>query len=46
MYNLGEALGYVTKILIIISCISVPLGIWKIIDIITWCINNIKIGIN
>ena len=33
------------KIMFYICCISVPFGIWKLIDIIIWIFNNISIGL-
>lgn len=42
---IGEGLGKAIKLLLIICCISVPLGLWKIIDIVVWVMKNINIAI-
>lgn len=34
--SIGDAFGCLTIILIIILTLFIPLGIWKIIDIIIW----------
>jgi uncharacterized membrane protein len=34
------------KILIYLSIVFIPLGIWKLIELIIWCFHNIHIGLN
>jgi hypothetical protein len=36
MFDIGEGLGGFIKAIGVILCISVPLGIWKIVEIIIW----------
>lgn len=31
------------KLLFIVAIISIPLAVWKLIDIIIWCYNHIKV---
>lgn len=41
-----EGLGQVLKIGSLILCVSVPLGIWKLVDIIIWLCHHISIGLH
>ena len=40
-----DAFGDAFQVIVIIACISIPLGVWKIVDIILWIIENISISI-
>lgn len=45
MYSeIGKAIEALFKMLFIVCCLSTPLAIWKIIDIVIWVIKHIKIG--
>lgn len=47
MYKaLGDGIGSVMVMMMIILCVSVPLGIWKAIDIILWLIRHVGISWN
>jgi len=41
----SDAFGSVVDGMIIVLCISVPLGIWKLIDIIIWLIKHFRVTI-
>lgn len=38
-----EDLGRAIVALFIISCIAVPLAIWKFVDIIIWVVSHVKV---
>jgi len=37
--------GGVIKGMMIILCISIPLGVWKLIEIIIWLFNHVSINV-
>ena len=43
--GLGEALNQAFQTGLILLCIFVPLGLWKIIEIIIWLVRHVKIGL-
>ena len=43
--GIGEALGNLIKLLFILCCISVPLAIWKLVEIIIWLFSHVSIEI-
>ena len=45
MYNIGEGLDFFFKLVFWLLLIFIPLGVWKIIDIIMWVIQNVKITV-
>lgn len=42
---LGDGMMVMFKIICVILCIFVPLGIWKLIDIIIWCCHHVHLHI-
>lgn len=38
-----DGLGDAIKFLFLICCISVPLGIWKAVDIVVWLFHHVSI---
>jgi hypothetical protein len=45
MSDLGDAVGAWINGMIILIFISVPLGLWKLIDIVIWLFSHVEIGI-
>ena len=43
--DMFEGLDLLIKGLFITCCISVPLGVWKLVEIIIWVMNHVEIGI-
>lgn len=41
----SKAFSDMVMILVILCCIFVPLGLWKLVELIIWCVNNIKVNI-
>ena len=39
--SIGDGLGELIKFLLIVSAVSVPLGIWKAVDIAIWLAHHI-----
>lgn len=40
-----EDLERFVKLLIVVSFISVPLGVWKMVEIIIWIIQHVRVGL-
>lgn len=40
--SLGDGLASMFKAMVILLCISVPLGLWKLIELIVWLCSHIK----
>tara|TARA_R110000868_G_scaffold177887_1_gene417042 strand:+ start:273 stop:419 length:147 start_codon:yes stop_codon:yes gene_type:complete len=40
-----DAIANMIATMFVLCCIFVPLGIWKLVEIIIWCYNHISIGI-
>lgn len=40
-----SGIGKAMVVMFIVMCISLPLGIWKLIEIIAWAINHISISV-
>jgi len=40
--GIGKTITKFIHLLIILVCVFVPLGIWKLIDIINWLVQNVK----
>lgn len=45
MFATGDWLDETLKLVLITLIISVPLALWKLIDVIIWICNNISIGL-
>lgn len=45
MHDVGKNIGEMIAGMAVLLIIFVPLGIWKLVDILIWCYNHIKIGI-
>ena len=43
--SMFEGLGAVIDGMFIVLVISVPLGIWKLVDIVIWIAHHVKVGI-
>ena len=43
--NMFEGIDYLLKTMFITCLVSVPLGLWKLVEIIIWVINHVEIGI-
>ena len=41
-YGIGDGLGSLIKTLFIVSAISVPLGVWKAVDLIVWSFHHVS----
>lgn len=41
--GVGDAVARLFNLMTILLCIFVPLGVWKLIDIIIWVFSHIKI---
>ena len=46
MQGFGEAIGSIINGLMILCIIFVPLGLWKLIEIIIWIFHHVYIGVN
>ena len=44
--GIGKAMRDVIIFLFVVCCITVPLGVWKLIEIIIWIVKHINISIN
>ncbi len=42
-YGIGDGLGQLIKFLFAVCCVSVPLGIWKAVDIVIWCVHHVSV---
>lgn len=42
--DFGKALGDFIKFLMVACCISVPFGLWKLIEIIIWIFRNVSVS--
>jgi len=40
--NMGDGLGALIYGLFAVCCVSVPLGIWKAVDIAIWCSHHVS----
>jgi len=45
-HNIGSAIDSFIKTSIILLVISIPLAVWKIVEIILWVYNHISIQLN
>jgi hypothetical protein len=43
--SIGRGFGKAIATLFIIAVVSVPLAIWKLVDIVIWLYNNVKITV-
>ena len=43
--SMFKGLGEGIAILFIICCISVPLGIWKLFDIVMWIVDHLRVHV-
>lgn len=43
--GLGNAFGEFITFLMVVCCISVPLGLWKLIEIIIWIVRHVKVNV-
>jgi hypothetical protein len=44
LVQMFEAYDRLVRFLVIICCISVPLGIWKLVEIIIWLFQHISVN--
>lgn len=42
--GIGDGLGVMFKWMFILICVFVPLGIWKLVEIIIWLVKHVHIG--
>lgn len=45
-WGIGDGLGDLIKGLFIVCCISVPLGIWKAIDLVVWASHHFSVSVH
>jgi len=45
MDGIADGLGDFITFLMVVCCISVPLGIWKLIDIIIWMVKHVSVSV-
>ena len=43
--SVGDAFGNGIMMMFVMLCVSVPLGLWKLIEIIVWVIKHITITV-
>ncbi len=47
MYEgIGKGLSELFITMFILCCVTVPLGIWKIVDIVIWIIKHVNVSLN
>ena len=47
MYGgIGDSINCALKSMFGLCCVFVPLGIWKVIDIILWIVKHVSVGVN
>jgi len=43
--DFAGGIGAVSNALIVVSFVSVPLAVWKLVEIIIWMVNHVSIGL-
>ncbi len=43
--SIGDAIGGFMAAMVLLLCVSVPLGLWKLIEIIIWICHHVSISL-
>ena len=46
MRDIGDAIGNAFAMMFYLCCVFVPLGMWKLIEIIVWVFRHVHFGVN
>jgi hypothetical protein len=42
----GAAIGRALEVLVVTCCVSVPLGLWKLVEIVIWLVQHISVRLS
>jgi uncharacterized membrane protein len=43
--SMFDGMMSIAKLMVVLICVFVPLGAWKLVEIIIWCFQHVHVGI-